>query len=180
MIRYAFTTAAALLLLHPSPGQAQNPFIFVGGGLTIPTGDYADATKTGWMGTAGFGVPVAAGKASIGLEGYYGSNSFDVGDGSIDLFGGAAWLAYRFREPGTVSPYLIGSAGALRADAPDPAEPETRFSWSAGVGIDVPVSGSVSLYIEGRYMRAGGDLGIGFIPLFAGLSFSFGGGGGGM
>jgi opacity protein-like surface antigen len=75
---------------------------------------------------------------------------------------------------------VIGSGGFLVAKFDPPTGPgvtDTEFAWSAGGGVDIPLSGSVSLYIEGRYM-ARGD--VRFIPIFAGLSFSFGGGGGGM
>lgn len=184
MMRFGLTTAAALLLLTPSPSQAQaNPFIFIGGGITIPMGDFGDLAKSGWMATGGFGVSVGTGKLAIGGEGYYGRNSHDgPSEDATNLIGGAAWLAYRLGQPGRVAPYVIGSAGFLAADF-DPEDPaddvntDTEFAWSGGAGVDIPLSGSVSLYIEGRYM-ARGD--VRFIPIFAGLSFSFGGGGGGM
>lgn len=182
MVRFAFTTAAVLLLLNPSAGQAQaNPFIFLGGGITIPMGDFDDAAKSGWMGTAGFGVSVGTGKLAIGAEGYYGRNSFDgPSEDAMNFVGGAAWLAYRLGQPGRVAPYLIGSLGFLAANF-DPELPandvntDTELAWSGGAGVDIPLSSSVSLYVEGRYMGRGD---IKLIPIFAGLSFSFGGGGG--
>jgi opacity protein-like surface antigen len=183
MMRFALTTAAALLLLTPKPSQAQaNPFIFIGGGITVPMGDFGDSHKSGWMGTAGIGFSVGgSGKLAIGGEGYYGRNSLDgPSEDATNLYGGSAWLAYRLGQPGRVAPYVIGSGGFLVAKFDPPTGPgvtDTEFAWSAGGGVDIPLSGSVSLYIEGRYM-ARGD--VRFIPIFAGLSFSFGGGGGGM
>lgn len=170
----------ALALAPALLAQAPSPFLFLGGGVTVPMSEFGDSVGTGWMGTVGFGVPVGtAGRVAIGGEAYFGRNSYDdavlPGDKS-NLYGAAAWVGYRFGEAGRIAPYVLGSAGGLAQDFHPEAvstdtDTEFRFAWSAGAGVDIPLSSSISLYIEGRYMGRGH---VKMIPILAGFSFSLG------
>lgn len=170
----------ALTLLLPVIAQAQSPFIFVGGGVTIPTGLYKsdDGAKTGWMATGGVGFPVGGKGLEIGAEGYFGSNKHSpppAGD-KTNLYGASGWAAWRFGKPAKPGVYLLGSAGALKHDFRSTTVPAANggnfeFAWSAGAGVDIPFGGSKSIYVESRYMARGDTK---FIPIFVGLSIGVG------
>jgi len=167
-----FITGTVLLLFSPAVGMAQNrPSIFVGGGVTIPVGDYADLAKTGWMATGGVVIPVGTRGIFIPIEGLYGRNSSEVtGGGHRDLYGGTAGIGYRFGDQSRVGVYLIGAGGflVLRTDpGTGTSATETEFAYFGAGGVDIPVSGRVSLWIETRYF-ARGD--VKFVPVFAGIS----------
>ncbi len=174
MIRKVFSVAA-VLLLSVTAAQAQRPNFGFGGGATIPTGDYGDYAKTGWIGTGFIGFPIAK-ALSIGAEGYYGSNDHDTEGDKTNLYGGSGYLTYRFGQPTKPGVYLIGSGGALvhqfkSETTPADESSETKFVWSAGAGVDIPVAKSVSIWLESRYMARGDTK---FIPIWGGLSFAFG------
>jgi hypothetical protein len=166
------TTGSVLVLFSPTAGMAQNrPSIFVGGGVTIPVGDYADLVKTGWMATGGVVVPVGTRGIFIPIEGVYGRNSSDVtGGGHRDLYGGTAGIGYRFGEESRVGVYVIGAGGflVLRTDpGTGTSATETELAYFGAGGVDIPVSRKLMLWIETRYF-ARGD--VKFVPVFAGLS----------
>lgn len=173
MIRKAlFTTGTVLLLFSPTVAMAQNrPSIFLGGGVTIPISDYADLAKTGWMATGGVTIPVGTRGIFIPIEGLYGRNDHDVGGSHSNLYGGTAGIGYRFGEASRVGVYLFGAGGVLVhrfvPGGTASSTSNTEFAYTGGAGVDIPVSGKVSLWIESRYF---GRDEVKFVPVFGGIS----------
>lgn len=166
-----------LFLAAATPARAQSPFVFFGGGATIPVSLYKteDLAKTGWMATAGVGVPVGGKGLTVGGEAYFGSNKHDVATEKTNLYGAGGWLSYKFGDAAKAGPYLIASAGAMKHDfhSTIPADNGGNFelAWSGGVGVDIPAGKSLSIWAETRYMQRGDTR---FIPIFVGVSIPVG------
>jgi|CXWL01.1.fsa_nt_gi hypothetical protein len=149
--------SAALLLtgfaLATAPLSAQG---FVGAGLSMPSGDYGNYAKSGWVVNAGFRPYQSADKRmSIWAEGLYGSNKHDgAGDDKTNLFGGFGSITYNLTAEASAVPYLIGSAGYLvhsyksgTSSTFDESSGGVGFGGGAGVGIK-------KFYLEARYLTA--------------------------
>jgi hypothetical protein len=165
----ASTLTAALLLTLPLGAQG-----FVGGGVTLPSGDYNTYAKAGWMVNAGFTPWHSADeRAKVWAEGFYGSNSHDdfAGD-KTNLYGGLGSLTYNLTEGGSAVPYLIGSVGYMvhqykSDDFPDEEGSDGGFAFGGGAGVGIG-----KLYLEGRYFSASiSGATTAFILVAAGITF---------
>ncbi|HXI20839.1 MAG TPA: outer membrane beta-barrel protein [Gemmatimonadales bacterium] len=162
--------AVIAVAVSASMAQAQSISFGVGGGLTIPTGDFKTGSKTGWHGIANIGYEMPGG---IGLRGdfYYGQNKAKVGTNKAKLAGGLANVTYTFAGAGTIHPYLIGGAGVFNAKD-DTGFSETKFAWAAGGGVKFKAGTDASIFAEGRYVSVSTTGGkTNFIPLSVGVSF---------
>ena len=167
--------AAAVLALAATSAQAQVT-IGVGGGVTIPTGDFGKATKTGWHGLANVGYEMPSG---LGVRGdfYYGQNSFDGVSGKAKLAGGFGNLTYSFKSA-SVHPYVIGSIGFINAKGEassgglSVSSSETKIAFGGGAGIKFKAGSDSNIFIEGRYITVNtSDGNTNFIPITVGVSF---------
>jgi opacity protein-like surface antigen len=163
LILSLFLTAAAV------PLQAQLGF-FVGGGATMPSGDFGDYARTGWMALGGmnFGVGMPV---SFRAEGMYGSNSHEGDSGDkTNLLGGMASASYVFGLSGPISPYITAGIGALSHQY-SPGTGESISEWKAlfggGAGINFSLA-ALGLFLEARYLVRDDTA---FIPLVAGIRF---------
>lgn len=176
--------AAGALLLVAAPAATQAQWVWVGGGLSIPTGDAGDALNAGWMGTVGVGFPIGESGLGVAAEGFYGQNNASdeaVGLDKANIYGAMANIGYRIGDPASIGAYLFGGAGLMAVKAsPETGESETdsNFGYQFGAGVDVPVGSSVGLFFEGRYMGStGADEGesnLNLISILAGLGFGIG------
>ena len=176
-----FIAAAAFLLLLALPVTAgAQANIYLGGGATLPQGDYGDFAKTGWMAQAGITYFLAS-APGLGIwgGGSYGSNSHEGTSGDkTNLFGAHAGLIYRIGNTANPGVYVLGGAGMLNhqykpGEAGEPSENDWEFAWLGGAGVDIPLS-SVGLWFEGTYNARGDTKWFG---INAGVSISLGGGG---
>lgn len=89
-----------------------------------------------------FGVSKAL-SSWLTLEGQIGGQFFDlptVDGGHDELFLGLDYQFHVLPQLGPVYPYLLAGIGAVKTEDPSPSNLDTtNFSWSAGVGIDIPV-----------------------------------------
>lgn len=184
MARRLSVLAVALAFIGlsvPSNAQAQGS-LYLQGGATFPTSDYGEFAKTGWMAIGGYVFDVSGGIA-LGIEGFYGQNShddtiLDVLDGDrTDLYGGMGTVSYFFKMDSSITPYVFGGAGYLVhkwvTDLTSGGGSEGSFAWEFGGGVGFPLSESIDLYGEGRYMAGTGDnSGTKLWGLFAGLAFN--------
>jgi hypothetical protein len=74
--------------------------------------------------------------------------------------------------------YVAANAGFLSHDyAPeDPAfdeDTETKFAYGGTLGVDIPMGPRFALFVEGRFLATSGTK---LIPIFAGFTFTPGGG----
>jgi len=173
----AILTAGAIAA---SPAAAQTRASFMlGGGLTVPLGDFGDAAKLGWHGLGGveFGFPTLP--VGIRVDGIYGQHKFENNpftDGKFKLFGANADVVWHSKTPG-VQFYVLGGPGIYNVKAdPDVGSgtDETKFALNGGAGIRFGTS-MARFFAEGRYVNvftSGSDAH--FIPLTVGVQFGGG------
>jgi hypothetical protein len=156
--------------------QAKTTSFYVGGGASLPQGEYGDYAKTGWMGTAGL-LYNATDKLWIAAEGMYGSNKHsDVAGDKTDLIGADANFGYLLSGGnGKMSPYVTGGLGMLNhkyTAANGASESESKGMFYGGAGLYFPM-GKNGFWIEGRYVKRGDTA---FIPILVGFSLHLSGG----
>src|ERR1041384_7287412 len=83
-----FGLFAMLVVLPTRPAAAQARGYFgLGAGVSIPTGNFADGGKTGWIGHVGAACPGPKGMIGGGVNGTFRKTSFDVGGGTFRPLG---------------------------------------------------------------------------------------------
>ena len=116
MRRLLFGTSTLLLGLVLAATPASGQF-FVSGSATVPSGDYGDYAKTGWLAGAGFRAWMNAdGKLAFWLVGEYGSNTHDdTSDDKTNIMTGGGWLSYVLSSnpDASVSPFVVGGGGYM-------------------------------------------------------------------
>jgi hypothetical protein len=174
--------------LYATSAQAQGEGTGVefglGGGVSIPSGDFDNAAKLGWHGQAA--VSFVPQSLPIGFQVDGNFSRFGVEDaaaGGLDLkyqlIYGTGNVVYKFKssEDSKFRPYLIGGVGVYNFDVkgPDadlvPGNSETKFGINAGAGFDIKAQ-SVGFFIEGRFhdvFTSGSNLQ--FIPITVGVRF---------
>lgn len=175
-MRKTLSAVATLLFLLAAPAAVVGQGIFVGGGVTFPTGDFkdVDGADTGWLATAGFSFDVGDAGLSAGVEGFYGENKHDTDGDKTNPYGAMGFLLYRAGNPETVGPYAFGGAGILvHKFSSDTTEDSTKtnFGYEFGAGLDIPVGSNVGVWLEGRYM---GSSDTNFFGIIAGLGLGVG------
>ncbi len=163
--------AFAALVLSTSSANAQKTLsLGVSGGLSVPTGQFADFQASGFHVGGHLNLAPASLPIQILVDGTY--HSFD---GNLDLatpisvsyFGVAGNVAYVF--PGaSMRPYLMGGVGMYfgKADVPG-AESESEFGFNAGGGLRFVLSG-LSTFLQVRANFVGDNT---FIPISFGILF---------
>ena len=174
--------AAVILFLAgalPSLAEAQMG-VFLGGGMTIPQGDYAEYAKTGYI--LGGGLHTYVGESGFGLfaEGFYGSNGHDEHevdpDEKTNIYGGYIGGTYRIGDQTAPGLFLLGKLGLLNhafdtggASATDD-DSNWGFSYGFGAGLVYPAD-TVSPWILAQYVGAStDDDSTNFFPITVGLS----------
>jgi hypothetical protein len=190
-IRSAMLGAVLMASVGAAPAVAQSGARFsVGGGLTVPLGDFADAVGTGFHGLAAVGFQPANFPVGIQVDGMF--QRFGVDDdpvfGDVDanfrLLQGTVNAVYAFQTSpdSKIRPYLIGGVGLYNAkvtgdDVIGDPESETDFGINAGAGFDF-TAGAVGLFVEGRFHNVFSDPdNTNFIPISVGVRFGGSGSG---
>lgn len=146
------STLALGLVLVATPAHAQ---FFVAGGVTLPSGDFGDGFKTGWVANAGVTVTsFANGRAKLWAEGLYGQNKVDATvetDLKSTQIAGFASVTYDLTAGSTTTPYLIGSVGYVsqKISVSDASQTEGGIGFGGGAGVSFG-----KFYVEGRYLTA--------------------------
>jgi len=157
------------LVLAAAPAQAQ---FFVAGGLTMPSGDFGDAYKAGWMANAGASLKsFANGRANLWVEGMYTENKVDgTSDAKSTIIGGLGSVTYNLTAGSNTTPYLIGAVGYLsqKLSINDFSSTEGGIGFGGGAGVSFN-----KFYIEGRYMTASlhEDVSTSFLMATVGILF---------
>lgn len=150
------------------------------GGATFPTEEARRDFGTGWEGSAlvVFNPPVSP--VGLRIEGTYlgmesnssrGVTRVRIAAGTANVVVGPQGLAIR--------PYFIGGLGAYSLDftsysraAPYSGGNQTKFGWSAGGGVAVPLGTRSSLFFEARYSSVQTDtVRFTFVPVSVGVVF---------
>ena len=180
--------AALMAAVGAAPAMAQTAKFSVGGGLTLPLGDFGDASSTGWHGMAAVGFQPANLPVGFQLDGMYQrfgvEGAPDNFDGHTQIIQGTANVVYTFTtaESSQFHPYLIGGVGLYNAKPTGDDltaligdESSTDFGINGGAGFDFQ-AGSVGLFLEGRFHNVFSDGSDGtFIPITVGVRFGGGG-----
>jgi Outer membrane protein beta-barrel domain len=145
MRRWILAAACLVSVASAAPLSAQRTISFgVGGGLSLPEGDAADAANTGWhaLVTAELASPMHP----WGLRLDVAYNRFEFSDQTQAALGGeghqtagSATLNIMYRLPKVTWPvqaYVLWGAGAYRTDCSlGPAcESRVRYGWNYGLG----------------------------------------------
>jgi len=121
----------------------------LGGGLTLPTGDYGTFDKTGWHLLGLIQLPISNSPIHLRFDALYGSTSHKGGGGSTTLTGATADLLYHIGErASSVRPYVLGGLGIYNVSDGSSA---TKFAYGLGGGILFGLGGSHA-FLEGRYV----------------------------
>jgi hypothetical protein len=157
--------------------QAQDPRIFLGGGVGIPLGTYDDLVKMGWQGTAGVSFQPRGLPVGIQVDGSYAyfndETPFDI---ASQLIYGTVSARYRFTtapDP-RFDPYLIGGFGVYnnKSTGDDAIEgSNTDIGSNLGAGFDFR-AGATTLFLEARWHNVflpGDNLKV--VPLTLGIRF---------
>jgi opacity protein-like surface antigen len=181
MLKKSVGFLAALALLGfavPTHADAQGTTLYISGGGSFPTGTFGDYADTGWMIAGGAVFDIGTSGLGAGVDLFYGQNnhSYEGAESSekTSPYGAMGFLQYGFQTSGKLVPYVFGGAGVLvhrfSAEGFD-SESDTQFGYQFGAGLDFPVGGTTSLYVEGRYM---GSSDTNYFAAMAGLAFGVG------
>lgn len=173
-VRWAFLVIGGLTLAAGSLSAQGRRFVSVGAGATIPTGDYGEYARTGWLGAAAVGTGVGSGNVFVMGSAFYGRNSHEGTDaGSTSLYGALGHVG--LMGPGEAARlygYVGGGLQVHKYNAPDAlgdyGDSETQAMGTAAVGVSVGRS-ATRFWVQGGI--AVGDTS--YLHVLAGVSVGF-------
>lgn len=168
----ALAALAAAIALPVHIASAQLPAHFgIGAGATLPSGDYADATKTGYHVLATLDIRAPLMPLGLRIDGMF--NELDIENSSEKsrVWVGTANAVYNMGVGG-VGPYVIGGLGLYHnAVSGGGVDSETKFGLNGGIGVRIPLTG-FSAFAEARYHRLlDTDGSVALVPLSFGITF---------
>lgn len=149
-----------LVVLAAAAPTAAAERLYVGGGLALPVGDYAETDGAGFHVSASVDVPLGPGGLDARLDVLVARTAHDVVDGNTRTIGGMVGLSYRLPKRSSVTPYLVAGAGIHNVNGStciatgfQPcslySNGETKPSFGGGGGVTLDV-GRLGLFFEGR------------------------------
>jgi Outer membrane protein beta-barrel domain len=178
-IRSAMLGAVLMVSVGAAPAVAQGAEFSLGGGLTLPLGNFDDAAKLGWHGTGAVSYVPPNLPVGFEIDGTFSRLSDETPlDVKSQLIYGTGNVVYKFKvaEDTRFRPYLIGGGGVYNLDAkgddvPSGVESVTKFGLNAGAGFDFK-AGAAGVFVEGRFHNVftEGD-NTSFIPFTVGVRF---------
>lgn len=167
----AGTLTLFLLAGAATPSAGQVGFT-LGGGPSVPVGDFGNLAATGWMAMAGVRLGLPLLPVGFRAEGLYGQNPHDgAATDKTVLYGGMANVILQIGPPLVpVKPYLIGGVGYLNqkfspgnSGLPEADAWEAAFGAGGGVNVSLVM---VGIFAEARYLRRDDT---GFFLIMAGV-----------
>ena len=177
MKRLMFGATVVALSLVAAPSARAQVGVGVSAGLSMPTGNFGDAFKSGYSvnGLIGFAMPMSP----IGFRGEVGYNSWDgkssAGASGITASSLSGTANVVLQVPGMVvaKPYLIAGIGEHRVTLDDGTNntSETKMGWNVGGGLKFGL-GTLNTMIEARYVNVNtsGDS-MHYVPVTFGIMF---------
>jgi hypothetical protein len=198
LVAIASILALGALVPQAAQGQQRAPralSVGLGGGGTVPMGDFANDVKTGWNGLAWFQYqPVGQGPWAVRAEAQYSGARYtddflsDVGATEDDdlsnsvLYAGVSAVYHLGRPDAAARPYLVGGLGLYQltarltdAGGVSVSDSESGFGFNGGAGMRF--GGPVAIFVETRFHQfsitpSGGEKSTSqFIPVSIGITF---------
>jgi hypothetical protein len=170
------SAATVVGLLAAAPASAQ--YVFVGGGATIPTGEFKDDNaKTGWIASGGVGFDIGTRGLWAELQGYFGNNKYEgTGGDKLQTLQGMAALGYSFMPEKSVTPWVMAGAGFLNhkykpGTTGGVEDSETKFAWEGGAGLTFKAGSRSRVWVGGQYTSSSY---VHTIGVLAGLTITLG------
>jgi opacity protein-like surface antigen len=163
-----------LLLVVPTrPVVAQMRGYFgAGAGIAIPTGDFADAVKTGWIGHVIGGFSGPKGMLGARVNGSFTQNNFDAGGGNFRLVGAMGDLVVSpMTGGGKARPYFLGGLGFQSGKNSISDSSSTKFAFNFGAGVTIKAGPNLAVFGEGRFVSVRFDPSASVIPISVGVRF---------
>jgi hypothetical protein len=163
--------------------------IGVGGGVSVPTGDFKKAFDNGYNAQAFLQIKPPGLPVSLRVTGTF--NRFDLKDVQVGTGGetngygqiaGALANVTLHLPLGPISPYIMAGLGALNfktsveAGSTDVNDSQTKFAINGGAGLAIKL-GRMDAYVEGRVANVYTDEGVidkktvEYIPVTFGIIF---------
>jgi opacity protein-like surface antigen len=170
-----------LTITLSSPSQEKVNDFYISGGLSFPSGPqvFSDYWKMGFNVGGGFGFPLSTSVSLIAIVDYNNFSfdeegflkAFGFSNYGLSITGGSASIftvngnikILLNTTPNTTSPYIIGGLGFFSLSTSDvtvsgsggsvnvAGDSESAFNVQFGLGIDIPTSSTMNVFIEGRY-----------------------------
>jgi opacity protein-like surface antigen len=195
-IAHGVSILCASLALFSAPAAAQREAalesshlvrVGIGGGMSVPTGDFKDAFDNGYNAQAFLMIKPPGLPLSFRVTGTF--NRFDLKDvqvagvesGYSQVAGGLANVTLHLLH-GPVSPYIMAGLGALNfktyldTSSGDQDVSDTKFGVDGGAGIAIKL-GRLDAFVEGRIANVYTDKGvvdtksIKYVPVTFGVIF---------
>jgi opacity protein-like surface antigen len=185
--------AVAAIALVPAVSNAQRanhasaakPYTFsIGAGLSVPTGDMSNGSKTGF--NLQGAVQHALGMSPAWLRGEvafhrFGSQNLGGADGHQSELGALANIGYSFPTTSKVRPYVLGGLGlysqkySVEQGGVNASISESDLGFNGGLGVSFPMAGRKAS-LEARYHSVSGGNKMGnqtstFVPVTFSMSF---------
>lgn len=179
MKRMVFSVLAVLSLAGVAGLSAQEGVrLGIGGGAQLPTGDYGNFDKMGWLIGGDLTYWLTGAPVGIRADVQYAQTSHKNNvDGNSKVIGGLAEVVYAFGTSAEqLRPYILGGVGYYNVKVEvtgfgSVSESKVGFGGGAGVAFKVG-TGSTRFFIEGKFVSVStSGSSTTFIPLRAGLRF---------
>jgi hypothetical protein len=169
-------TAVVLEIAPVGDAVAQRIVPFVGGGMSIGTGDLSTDSDNGWLAYGGLDIrlgdtPEWSLGGTLGYSHIPYRSGFGEATNATSLVAEVSYLFFA-TSPAPVRPYLRAGGGMLRQKY-DPGNTsyavtsESTLALSAGGGFDVRI-GSASLFVGVHFV---GGSGSGLVAVHGGLAY---------
>lgn len=157
--------------LAAAPAQAQMS-LNIGGGLTLPTGDLADATSQGYHGLVGVRAGLPALPVHVRVDGLYTRLPLAGFGADMSTIGATAALGYDIVPVGPAKLYAMAGGGYYWSKAEVPgSERVGDIGWNAGAGFRFNLM-AAKLFAEARYHAISTEGGtMSTTPISIGISF---------
>jgi opacity protein-like surface antigen len=177
MKRLMFGATVVALSLVAAPSARAQVGVGVSAGLSMPTGNFGKAFKSGYSvnGLIGFAMPMSP----IGFRGEVGYNSWDgkssAGADGITASSLSGTANVVLQVPGMVvaKPYVIAGVGEHRVKLDDGtnSDTESKMGWNVGGGLKFGL-GTLNTMIEARYVtvNTSGES-LHYVPVTFGIMF---------
>jgi len=170
-------SVVALSLVAAPTARAQAG-VGVSAGISIPTGDFGKAVKSGYSvnGLVGFSMPLSP----IGFRGEVGYNSWDGKSGTLadgvttSSLSGTANIVLQVPMMVVAKPYVIGGIGYhhMKSDAGALGNStDNKMGWNVGGGLKFGL-GTLNTMLEARYITVNTEgSSTHYVPVTFGIMF---------